>query len=201
MEVNDELMASYVDGTATLEERKLVRAYLSKHPEQYEHLLALMDKDKLMPKEEEISDCLCEMMPPPIFGQNREAGDESMANEVAMRYCIPNMDKEDNDEERFDEIVIPNMDSNHCDFCMEEVDEDYQSEGGEESNENLQKEEDEEGLKDEISCRCCICNDMDFEINFDESRLVNPRKPKETFMNRLKNLWDDVENSEEDVAK
>lgn len=45
MEINDELIACYVEGTATAEERALVRQYLCKHPEEYMHLLCLMDAD------------------------------------------------------------------------------------------------------------------------------------------------------------
>ena len=45
MEINDELIACYVEGTATAEEQALVRQYLCEHPEEYMHLLYLMDAD------------------------------------------------------------------------------------------------------------------------------------------------------------
>ena len=45
MNVNDEMIACYIDGTATAEECNLVRRYLCEHPEEYEHLLHLMDHD------------------------------------------------------------------------------------------------------------------------------------------------------------
>lgn len=45
MEINDELLACYVEGTATAEEQVQVRRYLCKHPEEYMHILSLMDED------------------------------------------------------------------------------------------------------------------------------------------------------------
>ena len=45
MVINDELIACYVEGTATIEERDAVRKYLSLHPEEYERVLCLMDND------------------------------------------------------------------------------------------------------------------------------------------------------------
>lgn len=45
MEINDELIACYVEGTATAEEQAAVRQYLCEHPEEYMHLLCLMDED------------------------------------------------------------------------------------------------------------------------------------------------------------
>ena len=45
MEINDELLACYVEGTATAEEQAEVRQYLCEHPEEYMHLLCLMDED------------------------------------------------------------------------------------------------------------------------------------------------------------
>ena len=48
MVVNDELIACYVDGTATKEERDEVRRYLAVHPEEYELVLTLMEKDRFM---------------------------------------------------------------------------------------------------------------------------------------------------------
>ena len=46
MQINDELIARYLDGTATTEERNKVRKYLCAHPEEFQHLLCSMDKDK-----------------------------------------------------------------------------------------------------------------------------------------------------------
>ncbi len=43
MEISDELIACYIEGTATPEERNFVRDYLSNHPEEYEFILHLMD--------------------------------------------------------------------------------------------------------------------------------------------------------------
>ncbi len=45
MKISDELIACYVEGTATDEERNLVRSYLCQHPEEYERVLCLMDND------------------------------------------------------------------------------------------------------------------------------------------------------------
>lgn len=45
MEINDELIACYVEGTATAEEQAEVRQYLCEHPEEYMHILSLMDED------------------------------------------------------------------------------------------------------------------------------------------------------------
>lgn len=45
MEINDELLACYVEGTATAEERAQVRQYLCEHPEEYMHILSLIDED------------------------------------------------------------------------------------------------------------------------------------------------------------
>lgn len=45
MKISDELIACYVEGTATAEERNLVRNYLCQHPEEYERVLCLMDND------------------------------------------------------------------------------------------------------------------------------------------------------------
>ncbi len=45
MEINDELIADYIDGTASDEERNLVREYLSQHPEEYEQIICIMDND------------------------------------------------------------------------------------------------------------------------------------------------------------
>ena len=45
MDVSDELMACYVDGTGNAEERDFVRRYLWELPEEYERILCLMDND------------------------------------------------------------------------------------------------------------------------------------------------------------
>ena len=44
--INDELLACYVDGTATPEEQVLVRNYLAQNPEEYERVLYMMDLDR-----------------------------------------------------------------------------------------------------------------------------------------------------------
>ncbi len=44
MEITDELIAKYVDGTATTEEATCVRQYLIQHPEERESILLLMDE-------------------------------------------------------------------------------------------------------------------------------------------------------------
>ena len=45
MKISDELIACYVEGSATAEERDFVRKHLCEHPEEYEHILCLMDND------------------------------------------------------------------------------------------------------------------------------------------------------------
>ena len=45
MEINEELLACYIEGTATAEEQEQVRQYLCKHSEEYMHILCLMDED------------------------------------------------------------------------------------------------------------------------------------------------------------
>lgn len=45
MRISDELIACYVEGTVTAEERNFVRKYLSMHPEEYERVVCLMDND------------------------------------------------------------------------------------------------------------------------------------------------------------
>ena len=47
MEISDELIACYVEGVVTAEERKFVRNYLCEHPEEYERILCLMDCDTI----------------------------------------------------------------------------------------------------------------------------------------------------------
>ena len=44
--INDELLACYVEGTATPEEQTLVRDYLAENPEEYERVLYMMDLDR-----------------------------------------------------------------------------------------------------------------------------------------------------------
>lgn len=58
MKISDELIACYVEGTATVEERNLVRRYLCEHPEEYERVLCLMDNDTVdyLGEQLEISD-------------------------------------------------------------------------------------------------------------------------------------------------
>lgn len=43
MEINDELIACYVEGKVTAEEKTFVRKYLIRHPEEYERVLYMMD--------------------------------------------------------------------------------------------------------------------------------------------------------------
>lgn len=45
MEINEELLACYIEGTATAEERAQMRQYLCKHPEECMHILCVMDTD------------------------------------------------------------------------------------------------------------------------------------------------------------
>lgn len=45
MKISDELIACYVEGTVTAEERNFVRKYLCEHPEENERILCLMDND------------------------------------------------------------------------------------------------------------------------------------------------------------
>lgn len=45
MKISDELIACYVEGTVTAEERNFVRKYLCEHPEEYERVLCIMDND------------------------------------------------------------------------------------------------------------------------------------------------------------
>ena len=45
MKLSDELIARYVEGETTLEERREVRQYLCSHPEEMENILFLMDDD------------------------------------------------------------------------------------------------------------------------------------------------------------
>lgn len=43
MEITNEIIAKYIDGTATPEEVSCVRDYLVQHPEERENILTLMD--------------------------------------------------------------------------------------------------------------------------------------------------------------
>lgn len=45
--ISDELIACYVEGKASIDERNIVRRYLCEHPEEYERVLCLMDNDKV----------------------------------------------------------------------------------------------------------------------------------------------------------
>ena len=56
MKISDELIACYIDGTATAEERNMVRKYLCEHPEEYEQILYLMDNDRDNYLEEQLND-------------------------------------------------------------------------------------------------------------------------------------------------
>lgn len=47
MKISDELIACYVEGTVTAEERNFIRKYLCEHPEEYERVLCLMDNDTI----------------------------------------------------------------------------------------------------------------------------------------------------------
>lgn len=46
MEINDEMIACYVEGTLNMEERNFVRKFLSENPEKMETLLYMMDNEK-----------------------------------------------------------------------------------------------------------------------------------------------------------
>ncbi len=43
MKITDELIACYVEGKVTAEERVYIRKYLCEHPEEFEQILLLMD--------------------------------------------------------------------------------------------------------------------------------------------------------------
>ena len=47
MEISDEMIGCYVEGILTEEERTFVQEYLRMHPEEYEHVLCLMDNYKI----------------------------------------------------------------------------------------------------------------------------------------------------------
>lgn len=46
MEINDEMIACYVEGSLNIKERNFVRKYLSENPEKMETLLYMMDNEK-----------------------------------------------------------------------------------------------------------------------------------------------------------
>ena len=46
MEISDEIIAGYVEGTASPEEVTIVRKYLAQHPEERESILLLIDEHK-----------------------------------------------------------------------------------------------------------------------------------------------------------
>lgn len=58
MNISDELIACYIEGNVTAEERSFVRKYLCEHPEEYERVLCLMDNDTVdyLGEQYEISD-------------------------------------------------------------------------------------------------------------------------------------------------
>ncbi len=45
MEITDEIIGCFIEGTATPDERICVREYLYAHPEEYEHFISLLDDD------------------------------------------------------------------------------------------------------------------------------------------------------------
>lgn len=57
MKISDELIACYVDGKVTAEERKCVREYLCSHPHEMERVLCLMDNytDDYLDEQQEVS--------------------------------------------------------------------------------------------------------------------------------------------------
>lgn len=54
MVITDELIAAYIDGNVTAEERRQVRRYLAAHPEEQDLVLALMDEAEECSKEAEV---------------------------------------------------------------------------------------------------------------------------------------------------
>lgn len=59
MVITEEIIAAYIEGKVTAEERTKVRMYLVKHPEMQDLVLALMDDDVLAEdKEEDVNDTL-----------------------------------------------------------------------------------------------------------------------------------------------
>jgi len=106
MEINDELLACYVEGTATAEERAQVRQYLCEHPEEYVHILSLMDEDiedhlneyaedscEIVPFESSFSDIACSAAA--FAPQHRELRINSMKIHQVNKidYLNRNLDK------------------------------------------------------------------------------------------------------------
>ncbi len=103
MELNDELMACYLDGDATQEELVEVRDYLCQNPEEFESIIALMDEDKddylgEWSEEEEIAS-LCDgenfsdislsaaaFAPNSIRLNSKEPNSESVSNKANLAY-------------------------------------------------------------------------------------------------------------------
>lgn len=57
MEVTNELLAAYAEGNVSDAERKAVREYLIKNPDELEAVLLLMDKDlELTPTDKQLAD-------------------------------------------------------------------------------------------------------------------------------------------------
>lgn len=46
MDISDELIGCYIEGTCTSEELQAVRDYLVKNPEEYDRILCLMDNNR-----------------------------------------------------------------------------------------------------------------------------------------------------------
>lgn len=55
MVITDELIAAYIDGNTTVEERRLVHRYLAIHPEEQDLVFALMDEVEECSVETEVS--------------------------------------------------------------------------------------------------------------------------------------------------
>lgn len=56
--ITDELLAAYIEGKVSAEERNAVRHYLALHPREMDLLLALMDDTELMDEEQDVQkDC------------------------------------------------------------------------------------------------------------------------------------------------
>lgn len=54
MEITNELLAAYVEGNISLEERKEIRKYLTEHPSQLESVMLMMDKDDYFEDESKV---------------------------------------------------------------------------------------------------------------------------------------------------
>ena len=57
MEINHEILACYLDGTSTNEERNLVRKYLCENPLHYQELLSLIERTQLSSLTDEDFNC------------------------------------------------------------------------------------------------------------------------------------------------